>query len=175
MAILRPNLHGQEAAQKDSATEIRHSLLTHHVEAGINALGAGLDYRYQWVSFLSTDAVVSLARPGVGFGITFSPLWIFYIQGVAGTGSPYEEAVTTDGPPPFRPRYLYGWNAGFHIPIAPKSTRLYFIFAVGQLKYVQNHYQYNGGGFTIGPPTEPLYRTETRATEVVSIGFGISF
>jgi hypothetical protein len=166
-------LLGQEILAEDS-TRIVHGLLTHHVEAGFNALGAGLEYRYQWFPFLSSDVMASLSKPGVAFGVTFSPMWIFFLQGVVGAGS-YEAAVATDGPPPFKPTYLYGWNAGFRFPLAPKKTRVYFIFAFGQLKYVENHYHYNGGGFLIGPPPTALYRTETRVAEVFSIGLGMSF
>ena len=166
-------LLGQDIPTADS-TGIVHGLLTHHVEAGFNAIGAGLEYRYQWIPFLSTDAMASLSKAGVALGVTFSPMWIFFLQGVVGAGS-YEEAVATDGPPAFKPTYLYGWNAGFHFPLAPKKTRLYFIFAFGQLNYVQDHYHYNGGGFLIGPPPTALYRTETRVAEVFSIGLGLSF
>jgi hypothetical protein len=153
---------------------VHHATLTHHAEVGLNALGAGLEYRYQWFPFLSTDAVVSVLRPGSALGLTVSPVWLLFVQGIVGTGE-YAEASATDGPPAFKPSYMYGWIAGTHMPIAPKKTRLYFIFAFGEIKYVQSHYQYNGGGFIIGSPPAPLYRTERRVEEVFSIGLGISF
>jgi hypothetical protein len=167
------------AADAQDSTEsepvrIDHARLPHHFEAGLNVLGAGLEYRYQWFSFFSTDAVASLETPGVAAGLTFSPMWIFYVQGVVGTGAYREEAVVLDGPPAFKPAYFYGWDAGFHIPLMPTKTRLYFIFAFGQLKYVQPHYNYNGGGFIVGPPPTPLYRTETRTRDIFSIGLGMS-
>lgn len=171
--LVPPRLLGQEIPRGDTLG-FDHTRLTHHAEVGINALGGGLVYRYQWFSFFSTDAIVSVSRPGAALGLTFSPGWIFFVQGVVGTGE-YKEAIALDGPPAFKPSYLYGWDAGFHIPIAPKKTRLYFIFAFGQLRYVQHHYNYNGGGFIVGPPPAPLYRTETRAVEVFSIGLGMSF
>jgi hypothetical protein len=148
--------------------------MTHHLEAGINTVGAGLEYHYQWIPFLSTDVVLSLASPGIGFGLTLSPVWILFVQGVIGRGS-HEEPPALDGPPGFKADYLYGWRAGFRLPINPRRTRLYFIIGVGQVKNVQNHYQYTGGGFIVGPRPTPLFRTETRMAEVYSIGFGLSF
>jgi hypothetical protein len=171
--LVQSQLLGQDVPPGDSAG-FNHSRMTHHLEVGFNAIGAGLGYRYQWFPFLSTDAVVSVANPGAALGVTVSALWMFYVQGVVGTGS-YDNPSTPDGPAPIKPTYLYGWNAGVHFPIAPKKTRLYFIFAFGQLKYVQDHYQYNGGGFLVGPPPTPLYRTETKVVEVFSLGLGTSF
>jgi len=164
---------GQSVTSVDTVS-FDHSRTTHHVEAGFNALGAGLTYRYQLFPWLSADALASGSSPGIAMGVTVSPLGMFFVQGIVGTGT-YEDAVTVDGPPAFKPTYLYGWIAGTHLPIAPKRTRLYFIFAFGQLKYVQNHYNYNGGGFMIGPPATPLYRTETRVAETISVGLGLSF
>lgn len=95
-------------------------------------MGAGLEYRYLWIPFLSTDAVLSLSRPGVGFGMTISPVWLAFAQGVVRTGA-YEEAPAVDGPAPFEPNYLDDWKAGFRIPIAPKKTSVSFTLAAGQV------------------------------------------
>ena len=171
--VVEPSLGAQGVAEDDSG-RCNHSKLANHVEGGLNALGAGVEYRYQWFPFFSTDVVASLSEPGIAAGITFSPVWFFFVQGVFGEGE-YDDGVTLDGPPAFKPSYLYGWNAGFHVPVLPTKTRLYFILSFGQLKYVQDHYNYNGGGFLVGPQPELLYRTERRTAEVVSVGVGISF
>lgn len=96
-------------------------------------MGAGLEYRYLWIPFLSTDAVLSLSRPGVGFGMRISRVWLVFARGVVGIGA-YEEVAAADGPAPFRPNYLFGWKADFRIPIALKKTSVYFTFAAGQVK-----------------------------------------
>ncbi len=168
------DLVAQQHSGEDSVA-LDNVRMTHHLEAGLNALGAGLECRYQWYSFLSTDVIASADAPGVAAAMTISPLWIFYFQGVVGTGAFKKVIAIADGPPPFKPSYLYGWNAGFHFPIAPKKSLIYVIFGFGQLKFVQSNYNYNGGGFIVGPPPVPKYRKETRSAEVFSIGLGVSF
>ena len=152
-----------------------HAHLRHHLEVGWNALGPGIEYRYQWFPSFSTDALTDLDVPRAAVGVTFSPLWIFFVKGVLGAGEYGKDTGIADGPPALHPTYLYGWDAGFHFPISPAKTRVYFVFAFGQLRFVQNHYHYNGGGFVVVPPPAPLYRTETRTAEVFSIGCGWSF
>ena len=166
-------LHGQENPTNDSANAVRSSG-DHRMELGINALGAGIEYRHQLQSFLSLDAIASAHRPGAAIGATMSVFSFFVLQGVFGTGT-FEEAMSTDGPPAFKPNYLYGWKAGIQFPVAPRKTDLYVLFAAGQLKYVQSHYQYNGGGFLIGTPPPPAYRKETRVREIFSVGLGFRF
>ena len=166
-------LLGQDIPAGDSV-RFNYGRMKNHVEVGINALGVGLEYRRQWLPVLSTDALLSLDKPGVGLGITFSPYWIVFVQGVVGTGS-YEDVPAADGPAQFKPNYQYGWKVGIHVPVSPTKSGIFFTIAAGQLKFVQNQYQYNGGGLIIGPPPTPLYRTETRTAEVFSVGFGLSF
>ncbi len=168
-------LRSQSLVQGDTVGRLDHSRMLHHVEVGLNSLGVGLEYRIQWTPFVSTDALVSMMQPGIAIGVTATPLWIFFVQGVAGIGSSYAEIQLPDGPPPFKPDYLYGWSGGVRIPIMPRKTRLYFIAGVGGQKYVQNHYQYSGGGFVVGPPPQVRYRQETRGSEVYTIGLGMSF
>ncbi len=166
-------LYGQDNLPDDSTNSDR-SPGVRRMELGINSLGAGVEYRYQLQSFLSMDAMVSIQRPGVAIGATVSLLSFFILQGMFGNGA-FEDAQATDGPPAFKPNYLYGWKAGIQFPIAPRKTDLYILFAAGQLKYVQSHYQYNGGGMILGPPPVPRYRRETRVAEVFAVSLGIRF
>ncbi len=158
------SLLGQDFAAEDS-TRTEHAQMVHHVEAGINPVGILVEYRYQWMPYFSTDAMISPFSPAIGMGVTLSPIWFFFVQGVLGKGTDKEQ-WTLDWPPGFKADYFYGWNAGVRLPINPMKTRVYILLGVGQTKYVQKRYQYNGGGFLIGPPPAPLYRTETRLTEI---------
>ncbi|MGB2868009.1 MAG: hypothetical protein WBD36_06140 [Bacteroidota bacterium] len=146
----------------------------HRIELGLNTMGIGLEYRYQVCSFLSSDAVLSVSHPGVGAGITLNPISFVFFQGVFGKPW-FKEEAAADGPPGFSPDYAYAWRAGIHFPIGPGASRIYVVFSGGRLTMVQRKYQYNGGGFIVGPPQSPAYRTESRREEVfaVSLGFKI--
>ncbi len=166
-------LRGQDTLAFDAtiATQLRKS---HHIEIGVNTIGAGIEYQYQVVSFVSADAILSLRQPGAGLGLTFTPVSFFFIQAAIGTVQ-FENAPSADGPPPFRPDYAYGWKAGFRIPIAPKRSSLYVLVGVGQLTYIEKNYQFNGGGWILSPPPEPQYREEIRMRDIVALGIGYTF
>jgi hypothetical protein len=176
ITILLASVIGASAfpRQQDSV-RVESSSSRHALEVGINQLGVGIDYRYHWFSWVSTDAVLSASEPGIAVGLTVLPIPFFFVQGVLGVGAYSGESIATDGPPAFKPDYLVGWKAGIHVPLAPKKSRMYLTFAGGRSMSVQNKYQYNGGGFLMGPPPAPLYRAETRFAEVFSISLGFPF
>jgi hypothetical protein len=166
-------LTGQSPLSDDTIrTSSRTNL--HRLQFGLNALGAGIEYRYHLLSFVSADAVVSGVRPGAAVGVTLSPISLLFVQGVFGKGS-WEEMPVPDGPGPFKPDYVYGWKAGLQIPIAPRKSTMYVQFGAGQLKYVQGRYLYNSAGFILEPPPSPKYRRETRVAEIFALSLGFCF
>jgi hypothetical protein len=166
-------LSGQPQLSNDSVgTGARVNV--HRLQFGLNALGAGIEYRYQVFQFVSADAVLSALRPGAAIGVTVWPVSFVFVQGVFGTGN-WEEMPAPDGPAPFKPDYIYGWKAGLQIPIAPRKSTFFVQFGAGQLKYVQRHYLYNSAGLILEPPPARLYRRETRITEVFALSLGFCF
>jgi hypothetical protein len=166
-------ISGQQKLSQDSAglgTKANY----HSLQFGLIALGAGIEYRYQFFDFVSADAVLSAERPGAAIGLTLTPISFVFVQGVFGKGE-WKEMPIADGPPVLKPDYLYGWKAGLQIPVAPRKSTIYVQFGAGQLKYVQNHYLYNSGGFIVQPPPAPLYRKETRVAEVFALSLGFRF
>ena len=172
--ILLASILGSQPKLPDDALETGLQTTPHRLQFGLNALGLGIEYRYDLFSFVSADAVLSGLRPGAAIGMTLSPISLVFVQGVFGTGA-WEEMAAPDGPAPLRPDFVYGWKAGLQITLAPRISPIYVQFGGGQLKYVQRHYLYNSAGFILHPPPPPLYRRETRMIEVfiLSLGFSI--
>ncbi len=166
-------LQAQDTLSQDSAGSVTRTNV-HSLLFGLNALGAGIEYRYQFIDFVSADAVLSAERLGAAVGVTLTPLSFLFVQGVFGKGE-WKEMPIADGPPTMKPDYVYGWKAGLQLPLAPRKSTIYVQFGFGQLKYVQNHYWYNGGGFIVQPPPPPLYRRETRMAEVFALSLGFRF
>ncbi|MBI4428596.1 MAG: hypothetical protein HY562_05715 [Ignavibacteriales bacterium] len=165
--------YGQEPDSALTAVGEEETTKKHSIEFGLNTLGAGVEYRYEVIPFVSTDVVFAAGPPGIGVGLSLVPLTYVFAQGVYGASS-YQEVATVDGPAEFRPDFAYAWRAGVHVPLNPKRGSFFLVLSGGDVWLVQNEYCSNCGGFLTGPPpAAPEYRKETKHFQVY--GFGLVY
>jgi hypothetical protein len=149
----------------DSLTS-KNQAKDHALEIGVMILGAGVEYHYSAMSFASTDLILGAGPPGLGAGISLSP--VSYIFGQAMIGKTvYEEIGQVGGPVGFRPDFVYGWRAGFYVPLNPASANLFLSLSAGRIELVQREYCENCVAFSPEPPL-PVYGTKTKRFRVIS-------
>lgn len=133
---------------------------------------AAAELRFQLLDVVTGDLFGLVGPAEGGAGIT---LWIIPEVGVQGSIglSTYSETLI-DGPA-FSTDYVLGGSAALRFPLGRKGSSLFATMVLGVAAYVDADYCYNCGFIEDPLAFTPMYRSESRLRERLSIGFGWLF
>jgi hypothetical protein len=143
------------------------------------SIGEGLsrieaEYKYLWLSFLSTDIIAGTSLneqyQGGEIGLSLQPLQWIFVQATSGFAS-WKELATDE--PNFSPDYTLGIRGGLIFHIGKLKNHLIFSLSGGIISLIDNDYCI-GCGFVRGNVPKS-YRVEKRNFSSFSLGFGVWF
>ncbi len=159
------------AAQHADTSGMDQEAKWHAIEVGLMTHGAGVEYHFSPVTPLSADVVLAVGPPGIGVGVSVTPIpWVFG-QAVYGTTS-YRTIATVGGAAEFSPDYVYGWRGGIQIPLNPGKKTFFAALSGGNIWLVQKEYCQNCVGFGADPNVLELVKKTERK---LVVGLGLLF